>query len=184
MRFPLAIYRYTFTSFWCHIKILWLILNLETKNTSLYQIWARSSGKYASFFTFLFGDTFITEGCHGKMRTSLLVVKAPIQRVRSKTREFSETSKNIFPRFSIPVHNTKNRKLEIFCEAFDQTLRFQTLSFPFCTALKVENLEFDQNVLRLVYIDQHNFDQACSNSQNCEIAKSLASPLLLVTPLS
>ena len=34
----------------------------------LHQIWARWSqypGKYASFFTFLFHDTFITKGCHG-----------------------------------------------------------------------------------------------------------------------
>ena len=39
----------------------------------LHQILARSSqylGKYASFFTFLFRDTFITKGCHGTSKIS------------------------------------------------------------------------------------------------------------------
>ena len=57
---------FTFTSFDVRMmsyKKFLLLLDSESKNTNLSKI-KPNHGKYASFFTFLFCNPFITKGCH------------------------------------------------------------------------------------------------------------------------
>ena len=73
-----------------------------------------------------------------------------------------------FPFCTIPkTENSEMKSLDFSLNHFDQTMstliklpRFSSSEFSFCTTLKTENPEFDQNALRLVYIDQNDFDQS------------------------